>query len=589
MQWSVVWVVWAGLSSSWSAVPALELSLKDVVSGRDGVAIETPNKIETKVLETFAREYVQWTQGRLSQKREEAWVKGCGQETNKNPFCALFLEESTSVQLTKKVASSDLKAMRKLSMHVPSLDAAKSIEAFKKVDHEALRQISSSDLYKALKTFQEWDPVEKVAASIVTEPKCLPAGVYTSVGLKVEEFLPEERFRRLAVNLYERAISCTPATKVSVVTVADSDAVQKAHYRAGLLHLWKNDCIKADPHMAALSVDGEDDSYRTRALYWRAFCANKNGNRAGYESFRFQLQKYNPLGFHTLAIDQIRPLERKPASLEPPAQFAAVPKFGAEPKVLLRSLENPGINNMVRSVEWLQRIGARDVARDWLRELESKSSNLEPEFRLYLSALYRRNQDSVSQFRLIASAIRDRPSLIASKVMRLFYPLDRFQYLWDWRRTMDPFLVAALIRQESGFNQGAQSHVGALGLMQIMPETARLVGGRISRHQLLHPKTNVRIGVRYLASLVARYHGDVELALGAYNAGPERVDDWVRRYPVENKMLFLDLIPFMETRNYVALIGRNYYWYLELYRDLHQENRAWRFEDRLKNVKFSAF
>jgi soluble lytic murein transglycosylase len=67
---------------------------------------------------------------------------------------------------------------------------------------------------------------------------------------------------------------------------------------------------------------------------------------------------------------------------------------------------------------------------------------------------------------------------------------------------------------------------------------------------------------------VTRYEGDVELALAAYNAGSEVVDKWARRYPVKNRLLFLDLIPYAETRNYVTLIGRNYYWYSKLYAEL---------------------
>jgi soluble lytic murein transglycosylase-like protein len=71
--------------------------------------------------------------------------------------------------------------------------------------------------------------------------------------------------------------------------------------------------------------------------------------------------------------------------------------------------------------------------------------------------------------------------------------------------------------------------------------------------------------VRFFSRLVERYDGNVEFALAAYNAGPERVDVWRMRYPVENRLLFLDLIPFKETREYVASIARNYYWYQRLY------------------------
>jgi soluble lytic murein transglycosylase len=73
------------------------------------------------------------------------------------------------------------------------------------------------------------------------------------------------------------------------------------------------------------------------------------------------------------------------------------------------------------------------------------------------------------------------------------------------------------------------------------------------------------LGVKFFSSLLDRFSGDAELALAAYNAGPERVDSWLKRYPVANRALFVDLIPFRETRDYVSLIARNYYWYQALY------------------------
>jgi soluble lytic murein transglycosylase len=76
---------------------------------------------------------------------------------------------------------------------------------------------------------------------------------------------------------------------------------------------------------------------------------------------------------------------------------------------------------------------------------------------------------------------------------------------------------------------------------------------------------NIRLGTKYIGNLVNRYDRDAELALAAYNAGAERVDDWTKRYPTTDRMLFLDLIPYKETRDYVVLIGRNFYWYHTLY------------------------
>jgi soluble lytic murein transglycosylase len=160
--------------------------------------------------------------------------------------------------------------------------------------------------------------------------------------------------------------------------------------------------------------------------------------------------------------------------------------------------------------------------------------------------------------------------------MRLYFPLWFFDLVQPQSgEELDPLLVTALIRQESAFNIHAQSRVGARGLMQLMPATARMLAP-VRKSKLFDPKTNITLGTQYLRKRLAQYNGDVELTLAAYNAGSSRVDEWKRRYPTDNRILFIDLIPFKETRDYVSSILRNYYWYTKLYGaeiSVHQEAR----------------
>lgn len=93
---------------------------------------------------------------------------------------------------------------------------------------------------------------------------------------------------------------------------------------------------------------------------------------------------------------------------------------------------------------------------------------------------------------------------------------------------IEPHVAFGLVRAESEFNRRAVSPVGAVGLTQLMPSTARYFKNGVDREDLFDSDTNLRIGFRYLRTLVVKYNGNLELALLAYNRGPERVDQLMR-------------------------------------------------------------
>lgn len=153
------------------------------------------------------------------------------------------------------------------------------------------------------------------------------------------------------------------------------------------------------------------------------------------------------------------------------------------------------------------------------------------------------------------------PQYINAQVLALAFPRPYWELFSQQEEAQqDPFLLIALARQESGFNVQAKSSAQAQGLMQILPQTGLLY--KVKRHQLQDPAVNIDLGGRYLSELLVRYNNHLPQALAAYNAGPHRVDNWIKNYPVDNWQLFMDLIPFSETRTYVGLVLRNRYFYL---------------------------
>mgnify|MGYP000928633368 CR=1 FL=1 len=151
------------------------------------------------------------------------------------------------------------------------------------------------------------------------------------------------------------------------------------------------------------------------------------------------------------------------------------------------------------------------------------------------------------------------------------YPLRYTEYVDKYaeKYKLDPALVYAVIRSESNFDVDAKSHSGAMGLMQLMPDTFQWLqkkeGDRYSDQALFRPEVNIQYGCRYLSMMVQRYRS-LRTALCAYNAGSGKVDGWLKdsRYSSDGKNL--SQIPYSETRNYANSVLKNYTQYKKLYR-----------------------
>jgi soluble lytic murein transglycosylase len=161
------------------------------------------------------------------------------------------------------------------------------------------------------------------------------------------------------------------------------------------------------------------------------------------------------------------------------------------------------------------------------------------------------------------------------RLLRILYPFPYRALITEEARDrgLDPFVVAALIRQESMFEARITSPAGARGLMQIMPATgaglADAVGiDRWDAGTLYHPEINVHLGTRYLARHMENYDGSLPGVFSAYNAGSHRVAWWSQWPEWGNDRLFTERIPFAETRNYVRILSRN----LAVYRGLYGQD-----------------
>lgn len=155
-----------------------------------------------------------------------------------------------------------------------------------------------------------------------------------------------------------------------------------------------------------------------------------------------------------------------------------------------------------------------------------------------------------------------------------FFPLayDETVKQLEQKPMIPKTLILSVMREESHFNPNVESVAGAIGLMQLMPTTAKYIGKKIGLKvkvdSLDQPELNIKLGSAYLKRLMKRYKGNVFYALAAYNGGPTNVRRWIKRANSSDNDEFVETITFPETQNYVRRVMRTYYMYQKLYGQL---------------------
>jgi soluble lytic murein transglycosylase len=159
-------------------------------------------------------------------------------------------------------------------------------------------------------------------------------------------------------------------------------------------------------------------------------------------------------------------------------------------------------------------------------------------------------------------------------ILEWLYPIEYKQDIMvsSGNYEVNPYLIAAIMRVESNYNPDERSSKGAVGVMQLMPDTANWIvdisGFSQETMQALHrPDVNIEIGSRYLSILFEQFQGNRIAVIAAYNAGPGNVRKWLQAETWDGTEGSLDQIPFGETRHYVQRVNYYYNKYQQIYGD----------------------
>ena len=294
-------------------------------------------------------------------------------------------------------------------------------------------------------------------------------------------------------------------------------------------------------------------AYRYRVRFWLAQALTKKKEKERASRLLEDLYKEAPLTFYGLLAGF--GVGKNPKSLfKEEIPLGQAIDHGLQPSELLR----------LKRAEVLIASESPDFAASELKDLKARDTLSSP-FLMYLAMLNQEAGSYQGSFGMVQELInRQYPGVFTDFGLELIFPTPYLEMIQKHSELnkIDPILVLSLIKQESSFDAKAGSGVGAKGLMQLMPATALEVEAGIGQTDLVTAEASIRIGTRYLKQQLTHFGGNIVLALSAYNAGPGATERWVREARPKVGMLeFIELIPYRETREYVAAILRNYFWY----------------------------
>lgn len=324
----------------------------------------------------------------------------------------------------------------------------------------------------------------------------------------------------------------------------------------------------------------KDNSYRGQSGYWAARDSEKSGKiDEACALYDGTVYRYGANWYGYQALQRLSTLRRQ-GKCQTPGNFPAkslIPKAVENLKIVTVASETATSSELEHAAksEQLSMVGLFDWAIDELREAK-KTAGDSPKINLTLAKHYRLKGDFVSALLALKPSYPDYPQMFPEEMGReeweIFYPLNHWNEIkyWSGKRSLDPYHVAGLIRQETIFDPDARSRANAYGLMQLLVPTARSMARKynssiqqISGQDLFNPPLNIELGTAYMREQLSKY-GSIEYMSVAYNAGPGRVVSWRRTLPLQMDE-FVEEIPFSETRGYVKGVIRNSSQYRRLY------------------------
>lgn len=324
-------------------------------------------------------------------------------------------------------------------------------------------------------------------------------------------------------------------------------------------------------------VDKNNDN-RGRAGYWAARDSERAGKLAEARAlYQAMLGRYDANWYGYLAKQRLDTMTRSgnaPVKTFPPDSVVARAVANLQTVVVAEETAGSAEDMRITKSDQLTNIGVDEWALEELARATDAVPN-SPKVNLAIAQVYRSQEENVRALNVLRKSFPDysqmKPEEMTREEWDVFYPLAYWDIIVQESRakSLDPYQVAGLIRQETVFITKARSPARAYGLMQVLVPTAQLTARKygvdrtITVESLYEPRLNVQIGTAYLRDQIDKF-GRIEYVAAAYNAGPQRAVQWRASLPAEMDE-WAEAVPFKETRGYIQGVVRNRLQYERLY------------------------
>lgn len=352
--------------------------------------------------------------------------------------------------------------------------------------------------------------------------------------------------------------------------VADNQNLFDSKFQTLLTYYQSNQLSKALTFINSNHFVKNFNQITPQLRFWSAYIYDKRNEKVMAKKLYLKQIALSPLNYYSiLSLNRLREINSNYTAdvLIKPDSFNGIEHIfltkNAAKKIRLFKIFSKAKSTFLTSLQGaeLRKLSPRDFFNLPQDQIKRNLKN-------FLLSFFSSQGEYLLSFKQAYSALNQGDIELTPKVITSLFPTIYGDIIKFQKGPIDFRLILSLIRQESAFNKKAKSIVGARGLMQLMPATARSFKRRLKSSQLFDPALNINIGVKFLEKLVKRYDGNLMLTLSAYNAGMGNVSKWQKSIPFsKDTLLNVELIPFSETQKYVKLIYRNLFFYKYLDND----------------------